>query len=202
MPTPAFITDAAARGLADGETFYTWQGGIPELRQALARYHARHFGKSFAEEEFLVTVGGMQAIQLAMQATVAGSGDEVDLPVAGLAEFRRRRRCRRRGCRLPVSARPVRQWLVLRRRQDRGRGHAAHQGALRQLAVQPDRLDRRSGKRCRRSSTSPASSDLWIIADEIYALFHFGGRAPPPSWTSWPRRTASSSSTLSPRTGR
>ncbi|RWE87377.1 aminotransferase class I/II-fold pyridoxal phosphate-dependent enzyme, partial [Mesorhizobium sp.] len=76
LPTPAFITDAAARALAGGETFYTWQKGIPELRQALARYYVRHFGKSFAEEEFIVTGSGMHAIQLAIDA-VAGKGDEV-----------------------------------------------------------------------------------------------------------------------------
>ena len=44
LPTPAFITDAASKALAGGETFYTWQRGIPDLRQALARYYARHFG--------------------------------------------------------------------------------------------------------------------------------------------------------------
>ncbi|MEW6633497.1 MAG: aminotransferase class I/II-fold pyridoxal phosphate-dependent enzyme, partial [Pseudomonadota bacterium] len=76
LPTPSFITDAAARALANGETFYTWQKGIPELRQALARYYARHFGKSFAEPEFIVTASGMHAIQLAIDA-VAGKGDEV-----------------------------------------------------------------------------------------------------------------------------
>ena len=47
LPTPDFINSAAMRGLANGETFYTWQGGIPELRQALARYHKRHFGMDF-----------------------------------------------------------------------------------------------------------------------------------------------------------
>src|SRR3712207_7998302 len=41
LATPPFITEAAARALAAGETFYTWQRGIPELRQALARYHTR-----------------------------------------------------------------------------------------------------------------------------------------------------------------
>src|SRR5258708_18558416 len=64
LPTPAFISEAAARGLANGETFYTWQKGIPELRQALSRYYARHFGKTFAEEEFIATGSGMHAIQL------------------------------------------------------------------------------------------------------------------------------------------
>ena len=45
LPTPAFIGDAATEGLRNGETFYTWQGGIPDLREALARYHTRHFGR-------------------------------------------------------------------------------------------------------------------------------------------------------------
>src|SRR5438105_3292040 len=45
MPTPAFVTEAATRSLAAGETFYTWQRGIPELREALARYHTVLFGR-------------------------------------------------------------------------------------------------------------------------------------------------------------
>ena len=36
LPTPSFISDAASRALAAGETFYTKQRGIPELRQAIA----------------------------------------------------------------------------------------------------------------------------------------------------------------------
>ncbi|TDI54970.1 MAG: aspartate aminotransferase, partial [Alphaproteobacteria bacterium] len=39
LPTPDFICRAAARSLENGETFYTWQRGLPELRQALAEYH-------------------------------------------------------------------------------------------------------------------------------------------------------------------
>ncbi len=76
LPTPAFIADAASRALAAGETFYTWQKGIVELRQALARYYGRHFGRAFDHEEFIVTGSGMHAIQLALDA-VAGKGDEV-----------------------------------------------------------------------------------------------------------------------------
>jgi aspartate/methionine/tyrosine aminotransferase len=76
LPTPDFIRDAGMAALRAGETFYTWQRGIPELRQALAHYHERHFGRPFAEEEFLVTGSGMQSIQLALQA-VAGNGDEI-----------------------------------------------------------------------------------------------------------------------------
>jgi aspartate/methionine/tyrosine aminotransferase len=76
LPTPDFIREAGMAALRAGETFYTWQRGIPELRQALARYHERHFGRPFAEEEFLVTGSGMQSIQLALQAVV-GNGDEI-----------------------------------------------------------------------------------------------------------------------------
>jgi aspartate/methionine/tyrosine aminotransferase len=76
LSTPDFICEATARSLQAGETFYTWQRGIPELRGALARYHARQFGRTFRPERFFVTGGGMQAIQIAL-AAVAGSGDEV-----------------------------------------------------------------------------------------------------------------------------
>jgi aspartate/methionine/tyrosine aminotransferase len=76
LPTPDFIREAGIEALRAGETFYTWQRGIPELTDALARYHERQFGKKFSSEDFLVTGSGMQSIQLALQA-VAGVGDEV-----------------------------------------------------------------------------------------------------------------------------
>lgn len=79
LPTPAFICEAATRSLAAGETFYTWQRGIPELRESLARYHATLYGRAFAPEEFYVTGSGMQAIQIVV-AMVAGNGDEVLIP--------------------------------------------------------------------------------------------------------------------------
>ena len=75
LPTPDFINAAAMLGLAGGETFYTWQAGIPELRQSLAAYHRRHFGREFSADEFIVTIGGMQAIVLSLLAT-CGAGDE------------------------------------------------------------------------------------------------------------------------------
>src|SRR5262245_58222888 len=60
LPTPAFIAEAATRSLAAGETFYTWQRGIPKLRDALARYHGRFYGREFSPESFFVTGSGMQ----------------------------------------------------------------------------------------------------------------------------------------------
>src|SRR5215210_3812132 len=79
LPTPSFICEAATRALAAGETFYTWQRGIPDLREALARYHTTLYGRAFVPEEFYVTGSGMQAIQIVI-AMVAGADDEVLIP--------------------------------------------------------------------------------------------------------------------------
>jgi aspartate/methionine/tyrosine aminotransferase len=79
LPTPEAFSRPATESLLKGETFYTFQGGIPELREALARYHTRHFGHAFDAGNFLVTGGGMQAIQTAIQ-MIAGEGDEIIIP--------------------------------------------------------------------------------------------------------------------------
>jgi aspartate/methionine/tyrosine aminotransferase len=76
LATPQFIRDAAAASLAAGETFYTWQRGIPELREALARYTTRTYGQPVSADRFYVTGSGMQAIQMVVQA-LAGEGDEI-----------------------------------------------------------------------------------------------------------------------------
>ena len=74
-PTPPEIYEAAIKALAEGETFYTYQLGIPPLREALASYFAGLYGRQFSPEEFFITCSGMQAIQLAFQLTLA-PGDE------------------------------------------------------------------------------------------------------------------------------
>lgn len=76
LPTPRFITDAAARALAAGETFYTYERGIPPLRQALAEYETALHAKPVAAERVVVTSSGMQGIMLTVQALV-DPGDNV-----------------------------------------------------------------------------------------------------------------------------
>ncbi len=78
-PTPAFIADAAVAALRRGETFYTYQRGIPPLRQALAAYLARSYAAKIDPERIFVTVGGMQAIKETVQMLV-NPGDEVVVP--------------------------------------------------------------------------------------------------------------------------
>jgi aspartate/methionine/tyrosine aminotransferase len=79
LPTPDFICNAAKASMDAGETFYTHQRGIPELRQALAGYHRDLYRKPFSMEQFFVTGSGMQAMQIAVQCVV-GAGDEVVFP--------------------------------------------------------------------------------------------------------------------------
>src|SRR5205814_1331463 len=67
LVTPDFVREAAAKGLAAGETFYTWQRGLPELRAALAAYTERLYGIQCGPERITVTTGGMQAILLCCQ---------------------------------------------------------------------------------------------------------------------------------------
>ena len=76
LTTPAFIRQAASEALDAGHTFYTYQGGIPPLRQAIADYLNRHFDTAVTASRIIVTASGMQAITLTMQALV-GPGDEV-----------------------------------------------------------------------------------------------------------------------------
>ncbi len=92
-PTPAFICEAAARSLEAGETFYTYQRGIPDLREAIAAYMTRSYGRPFADahtpftpERFFVTIGGMHALQIALR-LIAGPGDEVILPAPAWPNF-------------------------------------------------------------------------------------------------------------------
>jgi aspartate/methionine/tyrosine aminotransferase len=87
LPTPRFITEAMANSAAAGETFYTYQRGLPQLRESLARYHQRLYGRAFSPDDFIVTGGGMQAIQLAMQ-MVGGDGAEVIVPTPAWPNFR------------------------------------------------------------------------------------------------------------------
>ena len=67
LVTPRFVRDAAAAGLQAGETFYTWQRGIPELRAALSAYTERLYGIRCPADRISVTTGGMQAILLSCQ---------------------------------------------------------------------------------------------------------------------------------------
>lgn len=77
--TPAFIKDACAKALAEGQTKYAPTPGIPALRKAIAEaYTARGFA-GIGEGNVVVSPGGKMSCYLAILATVS-PGDEVIIP--------------------------------------------------------------------------------------------------------------------------
>ncbi|UDQ89702.1 pyridoxal phosphate-dependent aminotransferase [Xanthobacter autotrophicus] len=179
VPTPPFICEAAASALHAGETFYTWQRGLPELRAAIARYMSGLYGVPEAPERYFVTGSGMQAIHVAM-ALVAGAGDEVIIPsptwpnAAAAAQ-----KAGARAVYVPFNYGP--EGFTL----DHDRLAAAVTPSTRAIFLNTPAnptgfvatlddlkavlsLARRHG--------------LWIIADEIYGRFYYGEEARAPSF--------------------
>ncbi len=176
FPTPEFIREAAGQGLDNGETFYTWQRGIPELRQALSDYYKRHFAADLSVEHFYVTGSGMQSIQLAVQAT-AGAGDEViylspawpnfaaaaaiagATPVAVTQDFT--------GNGWTFDPQKIRDAITSKTKAlfintpSNPSGWTADKETLKEILA----IARQYG--------------LWIVADEIYAHFYYGARRAP-----------------------
>jgi aminotransferase len=78
--TPKPILEAGIKSLQNGETHYTSNSGILELRQALSDHLDRLYGIRFdPENELLITVGVSEALYLAISAVV-DPGDEVIIP--------------------------------------------------------------------------------------------------------------------------
>jgi aminotransferase len=75
--TPWHISRAAVTCLEDGGTHYTSNLGTPALRRSICSYLSRRFGAEFSwDQETLVTVGGSEALDLAVRA-VCSPGDEI-----------------------------------------------------------------------------------------------------------------------------
>jgi aspartate/methionine/tyrosine aminotransferase len=180
LVTPDFIAEAAKQSLARGETFYTNQRGVPELRAAIARYMTRVYGAApgggaFSPEQFFVTVGGMHALEIATR-LAAGPGDEIIVPSPAWPNFQ--------GAIALAGARTIfapmiagAQWRLDVDRIADAIGQATRAIVLNSPAnptgfaatidelIALRDLARRHG--------------LWIIADEIYGrLVYDGARAP------------------------
>lgn len=78
--TPYLIRDAAINSLIDGETQYTGNRGLIELRQEIVLYLRDRYGITYQpDDEILVTIGASEAIDVALRALVS-EGDEVLVP--------------------------------------------------------------------------------------------------------------------------
>ena len=78
--TPWHIREEGIYSLEKGRTFYTSNAGLKELKQEICRYLYRRFDVSYnPDSEVLVTVGGSEAIDIALRA-MCDPGDEVLIP--------------------------------------------------------------------------------------------------------------------------
>ena len=78
--TPWHIRDEGIYSLEKGRTFYTANAGLLELREEINRYLNRRFDLNYDPKSgILVTVGGSEAIDIALRAMV-DPGDEVIIP--------------------------------------------------------------------------------------------------------------------------
>lgn len=77
--TPWAIREAAIHSLELGRTKYTANAGLKELREGLSGFMSRRYHLHYSPDEIFVTVGGSEAIDLAIRMLVE-PGDEVIIP--------------------------------------------------------------------------------------------------------------------------
>ena len=78
--TPEHIRDAAKASMDAGKTAYTANYGLIELRREISKYLSTRFEVEYdPKDEILVTIGGSEAIDIALRALIE-PGDEVLVP--------------------------------------------------------------------------------------------------------------------------
>ena len=78
--TPWHIRVAGIRSLEDGQTGYTANRGLLALREEISKYISRKYHIEYrARDEILITVGGSEAIDIAIRA-ITNPGDEIIIP--------------------------------------------------------------------------------------------------------------------------
>lgn len=97
--TPWHIRDEGIYSLEKGRTFYTANAGLLELREEINRYLNRRFSLNYDPKDgILVTVGGSEAIDIALRAMV-DPGDEVIIPQPSYVSYE--------PCAILAGAKPV-----------------------------------------------------------------------------------------------
>lgn len=85
--TPWHVRDEGIYALEKGRTFYTSNAGLKELRVEICKYLKRRCNIEYSpDKETLVTVGGSEAIDLAMRAML-NPGDEVLIPQPSFVSY-------------------------------------------------------------------------------------------------------------------
>lgn len=171
--TPAAIMDAGRRSLDRGQTGYTSNSGLIELREAVAGHLQRRYGVTYdPETEILITVGVSEALHVAALALIE-TGDEVLIPqpcyvaYPAVVDFAG-------GRAVPVATRAAEQFQVDRDDLERART-ARTKGLLIGYPNNPTGavMDR---ERLLEVAAFAEANDLWVFSDEIYDQLVYGVR--------------------------
>lgn len=174
--TPEFISKPTMESLAKGETFYGGDAGLFEAREALAAYYKKQFGANWSPASFFITGSGMHAIDLALRAT-AGAGDEVIYLSPAWPNFV--------GCSSLAGIHPKAVELEF-----------GDNGWSLDVEKIKDAITPKTKALFINSPSNPTGwtadietliairdiareNGIWIIADEIYSRFYYGGKRAP-----------------------
>ncbi len=84
--TPWHIREEGIYSLERGRTFYTSNSGLMELRQEICSYLKHKIHVTYSPKEVLITVGGSEAIDIAMRAML-NPGEEVLIPQPSFVSY-------------------------------------------------------------------------------------------------------------------
>jgi aspartate aminotransferase len=174
FPTPEHIKQAAVRALEQNFTKYTPTPGIGPLREAVCQWHKREFGTSYELAESVITVGGKQALFNALSVLV-NEGDGVIVPAPYWVSY-------------PDMIRFV-----------GGEPRIVHTNPADGFRLRASEVEPLIGPRTRvllvNSPNNPTGAvvddeefgrllelcrrhNIWLLTDECYSHFLFGGRKP------------------------
>ena len=170
--TPEKIRSAAINSLRRGSTRYTANRGLEELRLEISKYTERKIGVKYApESEILVTVGGSEAIDMAIRA-ICAPGDEIIIPEPSYV------------CYEPITRLAGGVPVVIATKEERGFRLSAEE--LREKITERTKAvilpypSNPTGAVMRREDLSAIAevlrdTDIICISDEIYSELTYGG---------------------------
>lgn len=169
--TPWHIREEGIYSLEKGKTFYTSNAGLKELRAEISHYLKRRLSLSYdPDSELIVTVGGSEAIDIALRAML-NPGDEVLIPQPSYVSYV--------PCTLLAGGRPV---IVELEEKDEFRLTAEK---LQEKITDRSKIlimpfpNNPTGAVMRREELEAVAEvvlkhDLFVISDEIYCELTFG----------------------------
>ncbi|MCH3987314.1 MAG: aminotransferase class I/II-fold pyridoxal phosphate-dependent enzyme [Lachnospiraceae bacterium] len=171
--TPWNIREEGIYSLERGRTFYTSNAGLMPLREEISRYLMRLQGLKYdPKSEILVTVGGSEAIDIALRCIV-NPGDEVLIPEPSYVSYR--------PCAVMADAKPV----TIELQESNGFKLTAKQ--LEEAITDRTRVlvmpfpNNPTGSIMTKEELEPLvpiiiKHDLIVISDEIYCALTYSGR--------------------------